>query len=274
MQSKVESDPSRTPPRGTRLPGRSGMAPRGPRRTRSLLAGTTLVSGLAAVLLLAAPFALAHGTVTFTAPYTGFTQSPYNYTYASGCAAYHQPTTPTWTSSTGTFQISASVNAAKCASFNYAEAYASLELISPAFTTPYASFGYVYADLSAAFSAKASVHLGTATNGSYVFGDSEVEFVAGLYVYDVTHHNGSLFGYGTTTLVDQSFFSTGSYSLTTSWTNSTLYAFGTFAAHHLYQVEFDITALVFAESENGSTAAAALNLAGTNGLTVSSIEAT
>jgi hypothetical protein len=261
--------------RARRTTNGPGSVPRLPRNLHPLLGGTALLSALAAVLLLAAPFAAAHGTVTFTAPYSGFTQTSSNYTAASGCAAFHEPTIPAWTPSTGTFQVSSATNSAKCATSSYAETYSSIDLTSPAFTTPAAGTGWVYADLSAAFSAKASLHLRTATNGSYIFGESEVYLVAALYVYDVTHHNTSLFGYATTTLVNQAFSTTGSFSLTMGWTNSTMYAFGTFTAHHLYQVQIDISALVYASTYGGgSTAMASLNLAGANGLMVSSIVAT
>jgi len=247
---------------------------RSSRRLRGLLGGSVGLSAFAAVLLFAAPLTLAHGTVTFAAPFNGFHQSPSTYTSSSGCASLQLTTAPTWTSTNGTYQVANSVRAGKC-SYGFAEAYSSISLTSPKFSTPYAGYGYVYATISSAFSARAVLHLAPPVNGSYTYAYSEVALTAAIYIYDVSPNNGSLFGYATDTMVSQYFDTTGSFALTTGWVTSYMYADGTFVAGHHYQVQFDISATVYASTYGvGSSASASLNLGGTNGLVVSSIVAT
>ncbi|MCI4340412.1 MAG: hypothetical protein L3J73_04005 [Thermoplasmata archaeon] len=237
-----------------------------------MLGGSAALSGFAAVLLLAAPFSLAHGTVTFAAPFTGFGLSSSNYTYASTCASESQTVLPTWTSANGTFQIASSVAAGGCRGSQIAEAYASIDLVSPVFTPPAAGFGYVYATLSSAFSAQASLHLAAPTNGSFGYGYTSVSLIVAIYVYDMTHNNVSLFGYGSDVLASQTFSSSGAYSLHMGWTNSTIYATGTFAAFHHYQLQLDISALIYSDTYGGgSSGRASLNVGGTNGIAISSI---
>ncbi|MCI4361242.1 MAG: hypothetical protein L3J91_06015 [Thermoplasmata archaeon] len=244
-------------------------------RSRTVLGGTTVLSGVAALLVLLSPLASAHGTVTFSPPFTGFALSTANYTYASSCASEKQTALPTWTSANGTYQVGGQVIAGPCHGSQFAEIYSSVDLVSPSFATPAAGFGYVYATFASAVSAQAALHLGTASNGSYIYGSSDVSLVAGLYVYDVTLHNGSLFGYATSTIVSQLFYVNGSFSLRMGWTNTTMYATGTFAPKHMYQVQFEVSALIYASTYGGgSVAKASLNLAGSNGLAVSTIVAT
>ena len=261
------------PARRDAISAAQGPTPRRAKARRlGWAAGTGAVASVAALLVIVSPLASAHVTVTFTPPFSGFTQSPYNYSSATGCAGVHQSSLPTWTSSTGTFQVSSSTNAGKCAGTNLAEAYSAVSLSSPAFTTQSSGPGYVYATIGAAFSAHASLHLAHAYNGSYIYGDAEVYVVASIDIYDVTHGNGTFFGYATDTIVSQEFLSTGSFSLSSSWTNTTIYAIGTFAMHHVYQLEIYIAAVVFAETYGGgSTGAASIDLAGSNGLTVYSV---
>jgi hypothetical protein len=140
--------------------------------------------------------------VTFTAPFSGFIEARSGTTAAYGCAAFHLLTVPKWVPPTGTNRLATSAIAPRCSITNFAETYSSIDLTSPVFTTPVAGSGSVYADLSAAFSATASLFLGNASNGPIVFGEAEVSLVAGIYVYDVTHHNSSLFGATTTTFVN------------------------------------------------------------------------
>lgn len=195
-----------------------------------------------------------------------------NYTYASTCASESQSTLPTWTSANGSFQVASSVVAGPCRGSQVAEAYASIDFVSPAFLAPSSGFGYVYTTLSSAFSAKATLHLAAPTNGSLKYGYSSVSLVVGITVYDVTHGNGSLFGYASDALVSQTFSTSGSFSLATSWTNSTIFATGTFAAFHHYQVHLDISAVIYADTYGGgSTGKAALNLGGSDGITIGSI---
>ena len=252
-----------------------GSAVRTRRKLRGLVGGTTALAGFAALLILAAPFATAHGTVTFSAPFTGFGLSTANYTYASACASETQTTAPTWTSANGTFQVASSVAAGGCRGSQFAEAYASIDFVSPSFTTPVAGFGYVYTTVSSAFTASASLHLATPINGSYAYGYSAVSLLVSIYVYDVTHNNGSLFGYASDVIASQTFSASGAYFLHMGWTNSTIYATGTFAAHHHYQVQLAISAIIYADTYGGgSSGKASLNVGGSNGVAISSITAT
>jgi hypothetical protein len=249
------------------------------RRIRGLVGGGLGFGGIVAILILAAPLTSGFGPVTFTAPYTGFTAVPVNYTAQSGCAHESQSALPTWNPSTGGFAVASSVTAGKCAGSNVAQAYSAVELFSPAFLAPAPGFGYVSASISSAFSAHASLHLappGNASNGTYVYGESSVYLSVAIFVNDVTHgnRNVSLFGYATDTLVSQFFTSSGSFALTTSWTNSSVYATGQFNRGHWYQVQIEITASIFAVTYGGgSLAGAALNVAGTNGLSIASLVA-
>jgi hypothetical protein len=244
---------------------------RGSRRVRGMIGGTTVLSGFAVLMLLFVPLSSAHGTVTFSAPYTGFHQSPSIYLATYGCASVKQPAAPTWTSSNGTYQVSNGVRAGKC-SYGFAEAQSSISLISPKFGTPAAGFGYLYATISSALSAHASVKLapaGNSSNGTYSYAYSSVGLSVGVYVYDT---NGTLVAYATTSLVSQTFSTTGSFSYSTAWTTSYVYAFGTFVAHHVYYLDLSLSAIVYAETYGGgSTASASLDLAGSNGLVVSSL---
>jgi hypothetical protein len=154
------------------------------------------------LLLLTAPLAVAHGTVTFTAPFSGFVEARSGTTAAYGCATFHLLTVQEWVPSTGTYRLATSAIAPRCSITNFAETYLSIDLTSPVFTSPVAGSGSVYVDLSAAFAGTVSLFLGNASNGPIVFGEAEVSLVAGIYVYDVTHHNSSLFGATTTTFVN------------------------------------------------------------------------
>ena len=72
-------------------------------RLRALAGGGAGFAAVAAILMLAAPFSAAHGTVTFVAPYTGFTQSSYNYASAFGCAGAKNTTPANWNATSGLF---------------------------------------------------------------------------------------------------------------------------------------------------------------------------
>jgi hypothetical protein len=64
------------------------------------------VSAFAALLIAAAPFASAYGTISFTAPYTTFTSSISNYLSSSGCTSTaHESVTPAWSAASGTFNF-------------------------------------------------------------------------------------------------------------------------------------------------------------------------
>jgi hypothetical protein len=233
------------------------------------------LSGLVALLILVAPLTSAHGVVTFAPPFTGFTTLPYNYTAHSGCAAEKQPTAPTWNAPAGSFQVSSSVTSGKC-TYGFAEAYNTLTLASPLFSSPYVGFGYLDVSVAAAFSARAAAHLATVnvTNGSYAYAESSVYLSVSVYIYDATHHNDTLFGYAIDSVVSQSFSGTGTFTMTSSSANTVVYVFGTFTGGHVYQAQVYVTAQVFAYTAGGgSTAGASLDLAGTNGLTLGAITA-
>ncbi len=234
-----------------------------------------MLTGLVTVLLLAVPITSAHGTVTFSAPYTGFSVTPANYTSVTGCAAMHNPTPATWNSSTGSLQSSASVFAGKCKQYNYAQVYSAIEFTSPLFSAPVAGYWYAYVTVDAAFSAKASLSLsgpGNASNGTYVYGESYVYLSVATFIYDATHHNDTLIGYGTDALVSQYFTSNGTFSLSTSMTTSYVLVTGQFTGGHVYIAYTEITASIFADTYGGgSSASASLDVAGSNGLTIPSI---
>jgi hypothetical protein len=247
------------------------------RRTRGLLGGGIGLTVLVAAVLLAAPLTSAHGTVTFTAPYTGFTTTPSNYVSHSGCAAVHQPTLPTWNSSTGAFQVSSTTSATSCTGSNFAEAYTAVSLSSPLFSAPFPGFGDVYAQLTSAFAARASLHLAptNTSNGSYVFAESSVSLTVAIYIYDATHHNDTLFGYASDNLVSQYFTTTGTFSISSGLQTNYVSAVGTFTGGHVYEAYVYISATVFVDTYGGgSTAGASIDVSGANTLTISSITAT
>ncbi len=244
------------------------------RRFAGLAGGGLGFAALAAVLVLVAPMSSAHGTVTFTAPYNGFTSTTSAYVNHTGCAHATNPTPATWNASTGSFQFAAATSAASCTrgADGYAEAFTTIT--STLFSAPFNGFGSVDVVMSSAFTAKAALNLATSGNASGAF--SEVALYVSVYVYDATHHNGTFFGYATTYLVDQYFYTSSSaFALSQGWTTSYLYASGTFAAGHVYQADVSIGAYVFTDSygNGGSTGSASLDLGGSNGLVISSITA-
>jgi hypothetical protein len=259
-----------------RLPGTSDRSPQTLaklRTRRGLLGGGTLLSGLVAVLMLAAPLTSGHGVVTFSAPFTGFSTTQSNYTATSGCGVLHQPSAPTWNGANGTLNFGASAAAGHC-TLGFAEAYTSVSMVSPKFSAPFVGFGYLTIGLTSSFAARASAVLptGNASNGSYSYADSDVSLVVGTLIYDVTHHNFSLITYTTTTIVGQQLTSTGTFSLSMSAVSQTVYAYGTFTGGHLYQLYVDISAYVYADTYGtGTSAAASLNLSGANALVLGSI---
>jgi len=230
-------------------------------------------AAVAALLVLLAPVSSAHGTVTFTAPYTGFAVSNSAFVNATGCGHASNPTPLAWNSTSGTFQFAAAASAGLCArgADAYGEAFTSLT--SPLFSAPYNGFGSIDLSLSTAFSAKAVLHLGASSNFSYA--TSEVALSIGVYVYDATHHNDSLVAYTTVSLVDQYFYgASGSFSLTQGWTSSYVVAYGTFTGGHVYQAIVSLSAYAFADTYGGgSSASASIDLGGSNGLVISSITA-
>jgi len=242
------------------------------RRFAGIAGGGAGLAALVAVLVLAAPLTSAHGTVTFTAPYSGFTSSTYNFVNGTGCSHASNPTAAVWTSSSGTFQFAAT-SAGLCArgGDSYGEGFITID--SPLFSAPANGAGSVFVTLSSAFTAKAAFHAGTSNNGSGGF--AEVELYAEVFIIDATHHNESVVASTYAFLVDQSFYTnSGAFSLTQGWTSSYLYAYGTFTGGHVYQAELYLGAYVFTDTYGGGdSASASLNLGGTNGVVISSISA-
>jgi hypothetical protein len=251
----------------------------GTRRVRGLLGGGLGFATLAALLVLAAPLSSAHGTVSFTAPYTGFTTSTSAFVNHTGCGFATNAVPASFTPSSGAFQFSAAAGAGTCSRGGEGYADASTTLTSPLFASPtnYNGTGYVYVALNTSFSAKAALHLGGTTggNGTSGGGFAQVVLYAEVLVYDATHHNDSLVGYTSLDLVDQYFSSaSGQFSLTQGWTTSYLYVSASFTGGHVYQLEMFVGADLFAETYGGgSTAQASINAGGTNGLVIESITA-
>jgi hypothetical protein len=234
-------------------------------------------AAVAAILMFAAPFSSAHGAVTLSAPYTGFTSTASSYAYHSACASGTNSTPISWNATSGVAQYNGLARSGPCPGYlyGYSDGYVSID--SRLFHAPAPGIGYVYETFSSAFIAHASLHLatGNTTNGTYRGGSASVALYVYAEVFDETHHNGTLFGYAYTYLVDQSFYATsGSFSLTQGPTSTYLYVSGTFTAGHVYQVDTFVSAYVSADTYGGgSTAAASLDLSGTNGVTLSSITA-
>jgi hypothetical protein len=257
-------------------------SPRSPRRSlksrlHGVAGGGIGLAAVVAILVFAAPLTSAHGIVTFTAPYNGFTATPSSYVYNSSCAHASNSVPISWNASTGVSQFAGATNAGPCHPFQYGYAEGFLSINSRLFSAPTNGVGFVDVSYSAAFSASAALHVSTsnATNSTAKGGYAAVSLYVSVEVLDVTHHNGTFLGYAYAYVVDQSFYTaSGSFSLTQGWTPGYLYVSANFTAGHVYVIETGITAYILAESYGGgTTASASLNLGGANGLSISSITA-
>jgi hypothetical protein len=246
------------------------------RRRLGFAGGSLGFAAVAALLVVVAPLSSAHGTVTFTAPYTGFTTSPSEYVNHTGCGSANNPAPLSWNASVGEVQFASATAAGACTrgGDGYGEAFVSLA--SPLFSAPTSGLGSIYVTYSSAFSARAALTLGSAsTNTTFSGGFAEVGLVVEVYVWDATHHNDSLVASAYQYIVDQYFYSaSGTFVLTQGWTTGYLYASATYTAGHVYQATVYVDAYVSAETYGGgSTATASLNMGGSDGLVISYITA-
>ena len=237
-------------------------------RLRALTGGGVGFAAVAAILMLAAPFSTAHGTVSFAAPFTGFTQVSYNAAGSTGCATAKNATPGNWNASTGLFSSNGSTHSGSCHAFSDGYVYSDVVASSTPFLPPFPGFDFATVTVSSSFVAHAAVKLTNTTNTSY--GYAAVYLYVELEIEDVSNHGSGFVGFGYTYIVDQYIYgASGSYSLTQGWTTSYVSASGNLTAGHIYKLVIYMDAEVFTDTSGvGNQASASLNLAGTHGLKV------
>ena len=238
---------------------------------RGLAAGSGFV-GVVALVLIAAPLAAASSPISFAPPYSGFTSTTSNYLSSSGCTATaHEPVTPSWSATTGTFSFSGKASAGSCLnSYSSASVDAQSIINSPTFSGTHGGTSIVYVDWSYAVAARASVALLSSANFSYV--SASVTGTVYTELYDVTNGSISYVTGTTATLFGATFYSTGLYVLSTGPTLVYQYLYGVLHKGHTYQVTLWVTADLGVSVYNASgTASASVNLGGSNGVTLTSV---
>jgi hypothetical protein len=250
------------------------------RRLQGLAGGGLGFVALATILLLAAPMSSAHGTVSFTAPYTAFAATPSTYSTHYGCSGASTPVPAGWNLSLGRVQFSSLARAGACSSINYGYAEGTVGLVSPTFSAPAAGAGYVFVSMNLAVVARGLLSgpsgnsTGNSSGNSTSGGDVTVALYVLIEVVQVARNNGTTVGSGVDYLVDQSLTTSGSFLVAQRAGATATNVSATFAGGHLYEVEVDVTAYVFAETYGGgSTAVASIDLGGSHGLSLGAITA-
>ncbi|MCI4337131.1 MAG: hypothetical protein L3K17_08100 [Thermoplasmata archaeon] len=243
-------------------------------RLRGALITGLGLSGFIALLLIAAPIASAASVTSFVPPYTTFTSSNSNSVYSSACTAVaHESVSPTWSSTTGAFSMAGKASTSSCggSSYTYASIYGTSTIYSPTFAGSHGGTSYVYVDWTTSVVAKAALSV-SSTGANYSYASASVTGYVDAYLIDVTNGSFSYVMTTYTTLFGATFYSSGHYALTQGPTATYEYLYGTLHKGHSYEVELVATAgaSVYLYGGTGS-ASASFNLAGANGITLTSV---
>lgn len=267
---------------GNRTPER--MTRRRLRGRRALLGGGAGLFGILIVLMVTAAQAGATHVVSFTPPYSAFTSVPSSTTGSYGtCASIAQTSTPSFSLTTGVLQFRSHAALTPCASgLNYADGSVSSSLQSPSFAGPNFGTNYVYVSWTTGYSVHVALNVPTANstgnssgNASYSYAFASAYLTVSAYLIDAstgTFVAGSG-AYTSSTIASFSFSATGSATAASTPVASAMFLYGFLHKTHTYYVEVNVDASLYIEAyDTAAWGSATINLAGTNGITLDSIQ--